>query len=75
MEAKIEELNREYQADIRLLVTPAVSTASHELRRRVKEGGSIAQDVPEAVNAYILDHHLYWDSQDPSELSDSAEGR
>lgn len=75
MEAKIEELNQEYQADIRLLVTPAVSTASHELRRRVKEGGSIAQDVPEAVNAYILDHHLYRDDQDPSELSDSAEGR
>lgn len=61
MKAKIEELNREYQADIRLLVTPVVATASHELRHRIAEGRPVAKDLPEAVNAYILAHHLYRD--------------
>lgn len=59
MEEKIRELNDTYGARIRLLVTPLIRISSHELRRDVREGRSIAGHVPEAVNTYILENHLY----------------
>ena len=59
MEEKIRKLNDTYGARIRLLVTPLVRGSSHELRKDVREGRSIASHVPAAVNAYILEHHLY----------------
>lgn len=59
MEEKIRELNQKYQSDIRLLITPVMGTASQDLRQRVKNGESIADDVPEAVEEYIVRHHLY----------------
>lgn len=59
MEDKIRELTKTYGARIRLLVTPLVRISSHELRKDVREGRSIAGYVPEAVNAYILKRHLY----------------
>lgn len=37
--------------------TPAVS--SQEIRRRVRNGDSVAGLVPEAVERYIMEHHLY----------------
>ncbi len=59
MEAKIHELKENYHARIRLLVTPLINVSSHELRRDVREGRSIKGQVPAAVNAYILENHLY----------------
>lgn len=59
MEEKIRELTETYGARIRLLVTPLVRISSHELRNEVREGRSIAGYVPEAVNTYILEKHLY----------------
>lgn len=59
MEEKIQELNQKYGSDIRLLVTPVVKTASHDLRQMCKDGKSIAADVPKAVEEYIISHHLY----------------
>lgn len=59
MEEKIQELNRKYGSDIRLLITPVVGTASQDLRQKCKNGISIAADVPEAVKNYIMSHHLY----------------
>lgn len=59
MEEKIRELNENYRARIRLLITPLVKVSSHELRMDVRRGKSIADRVPEAVNAYILENHLY----------------
>lgn len=59
MKAKIEELNHRYQADIRLLVTPLMHVASHELREKLQKGLSISEDVPEAVKEYIIRHKLY----------------
>lgn len=61
MKTKMEELNRRYQADIRLLVTPLMHVASHELREKIQSGISIAEDVPEAVREYIISHKLYGD--------------
>lgn len=59
MNSKINELNHKYNADIRLLVTPLMNVSSHELRDKLKKGMSIADDVPEAVEKYILCHNLY----------------
>lgn len=59
MEEKIRKLTETYGARIRLLVTPLVRISSHELRNEVREGRSIAGYVPEAVNTYILEKHLY----------------
>ena len=38
MEEKIWDLQEKYHADIRLLVTPLMHVASHELRQLIKEG-------------------------------------
>lgn len=59
MNSKINELNHKYNADIRLLVTPLMNVSSHELRDKLKKGMSIADDVPKAVEKYILCHNLY----------------
>lgn len=59
MEEKIQELNRKYDSDIRLLVTPVVGTASQNLRQMCRNGQSIAAEVPESVEEYIFSHHLY----------------
>lgn len=59
MNSKINELNHKYNADIRLLVTPLMNVSSHELRDKLKKGMSIADDVPETVEKYILCHNLY----------------
>ncbi len=59
MEEKIRELNRKYKADIRLLITPVSGTASQIIRQKCRNGSSIAEEVPEAVEAYIISHHLY----------------
>lgn len=59
MEKKIAELNKKYHADIRLLVTPVLNVASHELREKLKAGESVSDQIPEVVEAYIKKHHLY----------------
>lgn len=64
MRAKIEELNRRYQADIRLLVTPLMHVASSELREKLQDGESIKKDVPEVVRKYIISHKLYGDIEE-----------
>lgn len=59
MQEKIAELNYKYQSDIRLLVTPLIHVASHELRERIEKDVSISGCVPKAVEAYIASHRLY----------------
>ncbi len=59
MKEKIVELNQKYQSDIRLLITPVMGTASQDIRQRCKDRQSIAEDVPKAVEEYIIRHHLY----------------
>lgn len=59
MKDKIRELNQKFRADIRLLLTPVVKTASQDLRLRYRSGESIVADVPEKVGEYIISHHLY----------------
>lgn len=59
MEIKIHELREKYHADIRLLVTPLMHVASHEIRQYIKEGKDISSYLPESVVSYIKEHELY----------------
>lgn len=52
MEDKIAELNRKYNADFRLLVTPVLPMASHELRNRLQQGGSVTGEIPIEAEEY-----------------------
>jgi nicotinate-nucleotide adenylyltransferase len=42
---------------------PALEIAASDLQRRVRAGQPIRHLVPEAVAAYICNHHLYRDSK------------
>lgn len=42
-----------------LVAATSLPISSSELRRRAREGRSLAYRVPEAVRAYILERHLY----------------
>ena len=59
MNAQIKYLADCYDARIQLFSTPLVKVSSHELRRMVKEGKSIASYVPAEVETFITEHHLY----------------
>lgn len=59
MEIKIRELRDRYDADIRLLVTPLMHVASHEIRTKIKERKDVSSYLPEAVVSYIKEHRLY----------------
>lgn len=59
MERQIASLHEAYGADIRLLQTPDMDVSSSMIRERVGCGESIKGLVPEAVEAYIMDHKLY----------------
>lgn len=59
MEEQIHRLKDKYHADVRLLITPLLHVASHELRRDIKEGKDISSYLPEAVVSYIKEHRLY----------------
>lgn len=61
MLTQIQYLNEKYGADIRLLNTPNVDISSSEIRRRVKEGKSIRELVPEAVFQFIEENQLFRD--------------
>jgi len=59
MMERIDYLNAEYQADVRLLTAPLQDISSHEIRERVKSKQSIEGIVPQAVREYIEDLSLY----------------
>ena len=61
MLAKIAYLNEKYNADIRLLNTPNVDISSSEIRKRIKEGKSIRELVPELVFQFIEEKQLFRD--------------
>lgn len=59
MEDKIAELIRLYHADIRLLQIACMDISSSDIRRKVRNGESIAHEVPEPVRDYIERKGLY----------------
>ncbi|MBN1933147.1 MAG: nicotinate-nucleotide adenylyltransferase [Anaerolineae bacterium] len=48
---------------IHIVDTPTLDISSSDIRRRVREGRSIRYLVPQAVEQYIDEHHLYLDLQ------------
>lgn len=59
MTAQIQYLKQNYGADIRLLKIPKFEISSTELRERVQKNKSIKYLVPDAVENFIKEHHLY----------------
>lgn len=60
MKAQIEHLKKVYpKARIQLLRSPLIPVSSSEIRRKIQAGLSIAEEVPEEVEAYIKEEELY----------------
>jgi len=57
--ARIDELNKKYKADIRLLPMPYIEISSTEIRDRIKAGKSIRYMVHPCTAEYISKNHLY----------------
>ena len=49
---------------LHLARVPAVEISSTEIRRRLADGRSVKYLLPEAVESYILSHHLYGETRD-----------
>ena len=56
---KIEQLRRDYGAEITVLDMEPVDASSTEIRENVKEGRSISGLVLPEVEEYIIEHKLY----------------
>ena len=59
MLSQIHYLARKYECDIRLMNTPNLEVSSSDIRKRIKEGLPISEFVPEAVEKYIAEKHLF----------------
>lgn len=60
MKVQIEHLKKVYpKARIQLLRSPLIPVSSSEIRRKIQAGLSIAEEVPEEVEAYIKEEELY----------------
>lgn len=66
MADEIAYLQKKYHARIELLEMPAIDIASHDIRRMVKEGKSICNMVPDAVERYITQEKLFKDDEHES---------
>lgn len=60
MKVQVEHLKKVYpKARIQLLRSPLIPVSSSEIRRKIQAGLSIAEEVPEEVEAYIKEEELY----------------
>jgi nicotinate-nucleotide adenylyltransferase len=49
----------EFRARVRLLQTPLISVSATDVRRRLRQGGSVSELLAPQVIEYIRRHHLY----------------
>ena len=56
---KIAQYQRDYGKVVRRIVTEPIELSSSEVRRAIAAGQPISQMVPETVEKYIRDNHLY----------------
>lgn len=59
MQKQIAYLKEKYAADIELLRAPLLEISSTTIRERAANGLTVHYMVPDAVAAYIKEHHLY----------------
>jgi nicotinate-nucleotide adenylyltransferase len=58
-EVDLNKAKPEYKREVIILQSPLINISATDIRRRAKEGESIAQFVPPAVEQYIYGHKLY----------------
>ena len=56
---KIAQYQRDYGKVVRRIVTDPIELSSESIRWRLRNGKPIGELVPETVEKYILDNHLY----------------
>ena len=56
---KIAEYNQKYGKVVRRIVTEPIELSSNLVRERLKNGEDILHLIPESVEKYIRDNHLY----------------
>lgn len=59
IKSKIEQVSRQYSADVFMLHAPNFSVSSREIRERVKMGKSIRYMLPQQVETFIRQNFLY----------------
>ena len=52
-------LEKEFQADIRILPARRIDLSSTEIRERLRNGHSVRYMLPESVIEYIAENNLY----------------
>lgn len=58
-EVNLNQAKPEYKRQAIILQSPLIDISATDIRRRIREGDSIAQFVPPAVEHYIYEHKLY----------------
>lgn len=59
LQTQVQYLQKKYQASIEMLQISAIDISSTQIRRMLHRGTSVHGLVPEAVEAYITENHLY----------------
>ena len=60
---KIDELKKDYDADIRIIDMPNIDISSSSIRHMVNIGRSVKYYVPDSVIDYIKENNLYLDGE------------
>lgn len=61
MKEKADELNNQYQSDIKILNIPGMDVSSRMIRERIQNKQTVRYLLPETVIAYIYEHNIYKD--------------
>lgn len=59
LELQAQYLRDQYQAQISFLHSPQLDIASIDLREKKRHGNSLQGRIPDSVESYIMEHHLY----------------